>query len=356
MDILYINEKEKATRLLEEARRSSTFWSFFIGSTLTSTIPGISIAGPDPEGTLLTPTLDVEYLELGKPRTMPIIPVTPEGLPTPAIITRAMMRRIQLPHLIINAGAHAEPLVPHVSLPSRIVANPVNSGKALPLSNVRGLLEESKQLARNISGAADVHALGESIPGGTTTALAILEGLGYDAYGKVSSASPNNPHELKIKLVREGLSKCSGTNIDEVLACIGDPVHIAMAGYLTGALESGRRVILAGGTQMTAVAAIAKALGAEFDGNVIIATTAWVAMDKSSDIASISRQIGIPVVAANMSFGDAPYPGLRKFDEGYVKEGVGAGGSIVITHLLTGLGMRDLAKLVYDEYLHLMSS
>ena len=107
---------------------------------------------------------------------------------------------------------------------------------------------------------------------------------------------------------------------------------------------------------MTAVAAIAKALGAEFDGNVIIATTAWVAMDKSSDIASISRQIGIPVVAANMSFGDAPYPGLRKFDEGYVKEGVGAGGSIVITHLLTGLGMRDLAKLVYDEYLHLMSS
>jgi NaMN:DMB phosphoribosyltransferase len=119
MDILYINEKEKAARLLEEARHSSIFWSFFIGSTLTSTIPGISIAGPDPEGTLLTPTLDVEYLELGKPRTVPVIPVTPEGLPTPAIITRAMMRKKQLPHLIINAGAHAEPLVPHVSLPSR---------------------------------------------------------------------------------------------------------------------------------------------------------------------------------------------------------------------------------------------
>ena len=37
----------------------------------------------------------------------------------------------------------------------------------------------------------DCLVIGESIPGGTTTALAVLKALGFDA--KVSSSIPNNP-------------------------------------------------------------------------------------------------------------------------------------------------------------------
>jgi len=207
----------------------------------------------------------------------------------------------------------------------------------------------------------DVYLLGESMPGGTTTALGIMSALGYDAWGKVSSASPTNPHQLKEMVVREGLKR-SGLRVDEArrdpmkaVSALGDPVHVSMAGFLQGALEKGARVVLAGGTQMASVLAIAKHMNVELK-DVIIATTRWITSDASSNICALVRSVdpSVPLVSMNLDFSESPYEGLRYYERGYVKEGVGAGGTAFIAHVLTGKSAREIEESIYKEYERLM--
>ena len=90
--------------------------------------------------------------------------------------------------------------------------------------------------------------------------MGILIDLGYEAWGMVNSAAPENPHDLKQEIVRRGLKRSGGLpsrDPFEAVARLGDPVHISMAGFLAGAMERDARIILAGGTQMAAVLAIA---------------------------------------------------------------------------------------------------
>jgi NaMN:DMB phosphoribosyltransferase len=53
------------------------------------------------------------------------------------------------------------------------------------------------------------------------------------------------------------------------------------------------------------------------------------------------------------SFVDAPYKGLIAYENGYVKEGVGAGGTIVAT-LVKGFNIDDVKRAIYIEYQKLM--
>ncbi|MEM0320516.1 MAG: TIGR00303 family protein, partial [Candidatus Nezhaarchaeales archaeon] len=310
--------------VVERIRKGKVMVLYFIGSTKTSTIPGLSIAGATPELTLYTPACDVEYVVYGKPKSFDVIPVTPEGIPTPAIITRSSLKLCKVPCAIVDAGSAIEPKVPHIALPSRRVGETINTGSALPYEVARALYTESQVLARMLRGV-DVYLIGESIPGGTTTTLGILVALGDDAWGKVSSASPLNPHELKERVVKEGLER-SRLSMDEAerdpmkaVAALGDPVHVSMAGFLKGALEEGASVILAGGTQMASVVALAKHAGVKLQ-RTIIATTRWIVSDQSSNIAALFKAIdpSIPIVSINLDFSDAPYEGLRYYEKGYV--------------------------------------
>ena len=85
-----------------------------IGTTDVSLIPGITVAGATPELTHYTPALDVEYLLTGRPITLDVVPVTPDGIPTPALVTRAVA--FDVPKLVVNAGARVRPRVPYVDL------------------------------------------------------------------------------------------------------------------------------------------------------------------------------------------------------------------------------------------------
>ena len=67
------------------------------------------------------------------------------------------------------------------------------------------LLNALKLLDNNLAKAVDYLVIGESIPGGTTTALGVLSALGVKAEGKVSSTLPENPHSLKAETVKAGL-------------------------------------------------------------------------------------------------------------------------------------------------------
>jgi len=362
MDFSVLGDLDAVSEVIERAKRGRVLALYFIGSTKTSTIPGLSVAGATPDLTLFTPACDVEYLVYGEPRSFNAIPVTPEGIPTPAVITRSCLNICQIPYVVVDAGSAVEPKIPHVRLPSRTIGESIRTGRALPYEVAKALYEEAKALARMLRGV-DVYLLGESIPGGTTTTLGILSALGYDAWGKVSSASPSNPHQLKEMIVREGLER-SGLKVDEArrdplkaVSALGDPVHVSMAGFLDGALKSGAKVVLAGGTQMSSVLAIAKHMNIELRG-VVVATTRWVAYDPSSNIFALMRSVdsSVPIVSMNLDFSESPYEGLRYYEKGYVKEGTGAGGTAFLTHVLTGKGAREIQESVYKEYERLIKS
>ena len=221
--------------------RDSPLFLIFIASTMTSTIPGISVAGPTPEATLLTPALDVEYLVAGRPLSSNSIPVTPTGIPTPALLSRVALNLLGIPFLVVDAGSYVKPRVPHVRLPSATVGGDIRSGRALPKGRSRELFEESMTLGLMLARNTDV-IIGESMPGGTTTAMAIMEALGYNARGRVSSAGPVNPHELKVRVVEEGFRnaglKLPAGDVFEVVDTLGDPLHISIAGFVVGALSN----------------------------------------------------------------------------------------------------------------------
>ncbi len=73
-------------RMARLSKGTPRFYSF-IGSTKTSTIPGIGIAGPSPEATLLTPSLDSEYFIKGRVVSFDVIPMTPDAIPAPAVVS-----------------------------------------------------------------------------------------------------------------------------------------------------------------------------------------------------------------------------------------------------------------------------
>jgi len=328
----------------------------FIASTRVSTIPGISVAGPSPEATLYTPALDLEYLVLGKPRSAEVVPVTPDGIPTPAVLTRAVANLTKLRVLAVDAGSYLRPRIPAVVIPGGVVGGRVDIEDALPRGTARELFESSVTLGRMLGSPDFLVVVGESMPGGTTTAMVTMEVLGFRAAGRVSSSSPRNPHDIKRRVLQLALERASlKPPVGDVFTAIdvfGDPLHISIAGFVAGALERGSRILLAGGTQMGAVLAILKRLGVKLEGRVAIGTTRWVVEDGSSDILGLVSEIAseVPVLYSTISFGDSPFRGLRAYEEGYVKEGVGAGGCLVVASLIYGLGPEELKRAIYAEY------
>jgi NaMN:DMB phosphoribosyltransferase len=87
---------------------------------------------------------------------------------------------------------------------------------------------------------------------------------------------------------------------------------------------------MAGGTQMSAVLAVVNALDPDVLCNVAIGTTRWVVSDRSSDLKGIVAQIAdVPILAADIDFGPSRFAGLKAYEKGIVKEGVGAGGAAI---------------------------
>lgn len=73
--------------------------------------------------------------------------------------------------------------------------------------------------------------------------MAFLVAMGYDAWHKMSSASPVNPRELKISVVKRALERAGVSKAldDPILAVskVGDPVIPAMASIAIGAARAG---------------------------------------------------------------------------------------------------------------------
>lgn len=331
-DVILAHNETEGRDFLRRINGRSPVFGCVIGVTETAKIAGISAAGKYPEFTDYTPPADVELLLLGKCRCIKGVPVTPEGIPTPALITMSALRLANIPVLVVSGGLKIDPYVPFLDLGGK-PGKDVRTGKAV--DDVEEVIERAKIAGENLSKTADYFVLGESIPGGTTTALGVMLAMGIDARGKVSSSMPGNPHELKIKTVEEGLKASEITfgalanDPVRAISCVGDPVMPAFAGLVLGAAEK-VPVLMAGGTQMGAILTVVNALNPNIMRNVAIGTTRWIVDDKTADLKGIITQIAdVPVLAADLNFGESKFGGLKAYEAGVVKEGVGAGGAAI---------------------------
>jgi NaMN:DMB phosphoribosyltransferase len=160
----------------------------------------------------------------------------------------------------------------------------------------------------------------------------------------------------------------------KLVAAVGDPMQIVAAGMTIAASRS-CGVLLAGGTQMLAVYALTQALAKQIqygeavaslqksdllpllDGHeastaksgagiaiqdssiwrpteVVVGTTRWVAEDPTGDTVGLAQSVGnVPLLATELSFATSRYPQLQAYEQGYVKEGIGAGGCAIAAHL-----------------------
>ncbi|BAW30788.1 MAG TPA: TIGR00303 family protein [Methanothermobacter sp.] len=326
-----------------------------LATTATSQIPGITGAGASPDLTEYTPAADVELIVHEAPLCLPEIPKTVvEGgsTPTPAVITKACIELAEIPFLVADAGAKIKPNLPYILINER-PGEDIRTGKAV--DDPRKIFENGRLLGNMLSDITEHLIIGESTPAGTTTALGVLTALGYDASFKVSASLPENPHNLKRDVVREGLENAGikwGDKIDDpfkAVEAVGDPMIPAIAGICMG---SDVPVTLAGGTQMMAVCAFIKAVDNEFDfSRTPIATTIFVAEDENSDINQIAGQIDdITIYAVDPGFEKATHRGLHGYLTGSVKEGVGAGG-MLLAALLKGVSMDTIRDRI-DELCH----
>ncbi len=335
-----------SSEIISKLKDKDSLFLCVIANTLTSRIDGITGAGATPELTDYTPSADVELVMLGKTLCLPEIPKTVVGgnsTPTPAIITKAALDLANIPFLAVDAGASIKPNIPYITINEAPGAD-ISTGNAV--QNSEKIFNNGFLLGKVLSKLTDHLVIGESIPAGTTTALGVLTAMGYEVDHKMSGSTPENPHNLKHNVVKNGLNN-SGYAVGELkskpflaINAVGDPMIPAVAGIVMG---SDVPVTLAGGTQMTAVCAVIKAIEPYFDfKSLSIATTVFVSEDETSDINFIVNQISdISIIAVDPDFEKSDIEGLINYTKGSVKEGVGAGGAMFAA-MLNGISIEEI--------------
>ncbi len=340
--MIYVySELQSGFRWLRQYSGASPSFACILGFTATGLIPGISGAGATPKEREYTAIADAEFLAKGVQAdyTRPL-PILAAGV-SPTFISRAVVEALDLPTYIFNAGLPHQPTVKTINL-GGVAAACLSTGKAMPLNKVRHLFNQGLKWGEKLANTADYLIIGECVVGGTTTALAVLTALGIEAKGMVNSSHPRCNHTQKWSVVQTGLLNAGLLNQSNdpftVVAAIGDPMQIVSAGM---AISASRRVgvMLAGGTQMLAVYALIKAIALRHNvsaqlAQITVGTTRWVAEDPTGNTVGLANVIGgVSLLATGLNFATSRYPSFRAYSLGYVKEGVGAGGCAIATHL-----------------------
>ncbi|MEB3359402.1 MAG: TIGR00303 family protein [Synechococcales bacterium] len=329
-----------------------------LGFTETGLIPGISAAGATPADRQFTAIADAEFLYHG-PQPRPTFPLPPlQAGASPVLISRAVIAHQGIPLQIFNAGLPIPPAMPHVDLGGQ-PARCLSQGNALDLAVVDHLFHQGLTWGNKLAAACPQSylILGECVVGGTTTALALLTGLGWAAGGKVNSSHPVCNHQQKQAVVAAGLQRLAhrGISLDglsplQVVAAVGDPMQPVVAGMAIAASQT-CGVLLAGGTQMLAVYALIRAIATTerlpySPENTVVGTTRWVASDPTGDTVGLAEMLSAPLLATQMRFTKSRYRQLRAYEEGFVKEGVAAGGCAIAATLHQGWDQTTLLQAV----------
>lgn len=330
--------------------------------TKASEHEGISAAGSDPEARRWTPALDAEALVLGKTISAGSLPVSPRGIVSPVVISRACLGLLNMEVKIIDCGSFHKARLAAINISDQVAECP-STGLAMPADLVYELFKRGLQLGDELACNRTHLVLAECVPGGTTTAMALLTALGYEVRDLLSSSLPSCNHQERWKLVQEGLSK-SNYSISEMqsqallaVSAFGDPMQACISGIAIAA-SAKIPIYLAGGSQMLAVWALIKALGErKLSGvaprNIMVMSTKWVAHDQNAGVLKLVRLLDAPFAVSCPDFYQSGKPGLRAYEEGNVKEGVGAGASMCLARI-AGFTAKTIMKSIdicYDELL-----
>ncbi|MFM7314605.1 MAG: NaMN--DMB phosphoribosyltransferase, partial [Cyanobium sp.] len=160
-----------------------------LAATDTAEVKGISAAGSTPQSRRRTAAADAELL-LGGPRgARPhALPPLPAGV-SPALISHVVAEGIGLDPLVLDLGCREAPAVPHLRLTGRAAGGSaacLSGGSALALARVEALLALGRRWGQRLAAAGRPLLIAECVPGGTTTAQALLSGLGLEVEGLVS--------------------------------------------------------------------------------------------------------------------------------------------------------------------------
>ena len=335
------------------------------GTTETAAIDGISAAGADPTLRRHTPSADLDVVADGRPIADSPVPVSPSGCPTPAVVTRAVRELVGFDLVAVDAGL----AVPTGTATRETGAEPGGDVRdAEPVPDAAAAFDRGRRLADALASgdvaatdgdedaeAPDELLLAETIPGGTTTALGALYALGERP--SVSSSLAANPVERKRRVVEEGLTAsglgpgdAAGDPVEAVRR-MGDPVLAVAAGFVVGTVEGGVDVTLAGGTQLAAVAAVARHAGV--DRRLPLATTSFVADDPTANVAGLAGDLDLTLTATDPGFDGSDHPAMRAYARGEAKEGVGMGGALALADRagVPGSDLRERVASITDRLL-----
>ncbi|AFY53709.1 TIGR00303 family protein [Rivularia sp. PCC 7116] len=355
---------------ISKYRGKKPLFACVLGFTETGLIPGISAAGSTPDDRKYTALADAEFLYYGADRKgqYPLPPLIAGA--SPVFITRAVVEELNIPVYLFNAGLLVLPTVPTIDLEG-VPAKCLSQGAAMDIATVRHLFNQGMIWGEKLSLQQEngYLVIGECVVGGTTTALAVLTGLGISAGGMINSSHPVCNHAQKWEIVQAGLRNMrlpdnqtrvqkEIENIDplQIVASVGDPMQAAVAGMAISASRNSG-VLLAGGTQMLAVFALASAI-CEFyhlswqPKEIVVGTTRWVACDSTGKTVELAqeiareRAIAPSLLATELSFENSRYVQLQAYEQGFVKEGMGAGGACIAAYLNENWQQKQLLEAI----------
>ncbi len=345
-------QHQKAETWLETYRGKRPVFACVLGFTETGLIPNISAAGATPEDRKYTAIADAEFLATGVNPNFPLPPLVAGA--SPVLISRAVIAAQELPLFIFDAGLAIAPTVPAIVLGGK-PANCLSTGHALPIETVLQLFVQGLVWGEKLAQSGAYVILSECVVGGTTTALAVLTALGIDAKDKVNSSHSTCNHAQKWEVVQAGLQNLSPQATPfEIIAAVGDPMQIAVAGMAIAASRHAG-VLLAGGTQMLAVYALTSAIANHQKlvwnpDAIVIGTTRWVAEDATAHTVDLALAVGdVPLLATQLSFANSKFPQLQAYEQGFVKEGVGAGGAAIASHLYQNWTQEQLLSAIESQ-------
>jgi len=340
---------------IESLRGKKATFMLAMSNTDTANIEGITQAGI-PGQIYLTPTLDSEFLTTGEVRSLDNVAVTPKGVPTPALITRAVHLLNPFSNIeLINLGLEKLPKIDYFKIhdfsikPSGSISDGANI-------DAQSLFQQGVAFGQKYKCKDDYIILAESVPSGTTTAKATALALGYDASKNFSSSFKEVPSDIRENTIQNALKNISSNDdIFKILGDVSDNMIIFNAGFILG-LNNSTPIILAGGTQMACVLLVVNKILEVMQGeietsNLALATTSWIANDTNSDIKKLLEMCSFSINSYfdDFNFSLSQHPALKLYDEGEAKEGVGAGGALVYASL-NGVSQEHVTKQV-EEFL-----
>ncbi len=336
-----------------------------IAGTNTSQIPGISAAGINPKSRRITALADAEFLLNGASKDYKYrLPFLNAGV-TPALISYVCSKLINIYPVVIPLGICGRPYFNHLLVEDKDwgPSNCLTTGKSMPKERVLNLYEKGLEIGKS---SKQPILISESVPGGTTTAQAVMEAFGLRVSNLVGSSLFKAPRELRRKVVQKGLLNANlKTDFDslDVIASVGDPFQAFSMGLLIGARLANQPVILSGGSQMLAVILLVLEFldvksKDDFFEDVFVATTRWLVKDNSlNDLLNLINEkydVKLLGLASPLNFKSSTYKELKDYELGHVKEGVGAGG-ISILAFLNGFKNKEIVSLC-QQNLEMMKS